>query len=154
MHFRLSRNGLYPCLMTLIYASTSVSLRNQMWEDIANLQVDPEVAWFVLGDFNDIPSIFDQQGGSHHYLRRCINHQRQLHSTNLIDMGASGNKFTLRRNCLRVRLNRCYTNMTRRCSFPNARVTNLPFRHSDHCLTLLEMEGQKYDSSNRPFQMK
>lgn len=41
--------------------------------------------------------------------------------------------------------------MSGRIAFPNAAVTNLPFRHSDYCPLLLSSEGTLYEASNRPF---
>lgn len=85
------------------------------------------------GDFNDIESMKDQSGGSKHYMNRCFNHEAQINANHLIDLGASGNRFTWRRNRFQVRLDRVYVNMAGRCAFPNAAVINLPFWHSDHC---------------------
>lgn len=128
--------------LTLVYASTLGVARNTMWDNILNLQVDHSQAWYVLGDFNDIASLSDQQGGSSLYISRSINHQRQINAVNLIDMGASGHKFTWRRNRLQVRLDRVYSNSSARCIFANAIVVNLPFQHSDHCPVLLNIGAQ------------
>lgn len=39
-----------------------------MWNELANLNVDPNKVWFLLGDFNDITTMTDQQGGSQLYV--------------------------------------------------------------------------------------
>lgn len=91
--------------------------------------MNDDAGWFLLGHFNDIAKLDDQQGGSHLCIRRCLNHQQQINALSLIDLGASGNRFTWRRNRLQVGLDRIYANMFGRSMFPNATVTNLPFCH-------------------------
>lgn len=137
LHFQVNVLGCPPCFITLVYASTLASIRNKMWEDICNLQVVANESWFVVGYFNDITCMTDRNGGSQNYVNRCAHHQRQVQSVNLIDMGASGSRFTWRHNRLPVCLDRCYTNMIGRVFFSSAVVTNLPFCHSDHCPLLL-----------------
>lgn len=130
------------------------TIRSGMWKDNRNLKVNPNSAWFMLGDFNDIAKMDDQQGGSIHYLSRCLKHKQQIDDSNLIDLGPSGNRFTWRRNKLQVRLDRVYLNMVGRLTLPSAIVTNLPFRHSNHYLVLLRSDGMIYTTSNRLFRYK
>lgn len=151
IHAKIFRNGQPPFLLVLIYASTINSIRDSMWEFFSNLNIETSTVWFLLGDFNDIVKIVDQLRSLNLYLNRSLNLQRHVNALNPMDLGAVGHRFTWRKKCLQVRLDRVYTNLEGRCCFPNWLVINLPFRHSDHCPFLLNFEKPIYRLSDRPF---
>ncbi|WCJ21071.1 hypothetical protein M5689_003257 [Euphorbia peplus] len=104
-----------------------------------------------MGDFNEIATACDQKGGSQHYLNCCIRHRKSIDNCGVFDSGCFGYRFTWRRNNLFVRLDKVYMNMSARLNFPNASVTNLSFRSSNHCPMLFRLFGKEIVHFERSF---
>ncbi|MCI06146.1 hypothetical protein A2U01_0027202, partial [Trifolium medium] len=55
-----------------------------------------EEPWLLAGDFNDIMSQDEKQGGALVNFRRCRLFQERVNDCKLLDLGAVGSKFTWR----------------------------------------------------------
>lgn len=145
-----SPSGAVFCFFTAVYGSPIPSLRDKLWYDLQNLQIDADTPWLVAGDFNATVSEEERSGGA----RRLRTGDRgflefMLHS-GTIDLGYVGPKYTWQRGHLLVRLDRALSNLKWIDVFPNARVLHLPKIQSDHRPLLIQTNGEK-TSNVRPF---
>lgn len=109
----------------------------------------------IIGDFNDYLSANEKCGG-YFCEARCLRFSNNLDRCGLLDLGASGPKFTWHgqrsgASQIKVRLDRALANMAWRVKFADARVQVLPRTHSDHNPLLLLTDAPLLDRSLRPF---
>jgi hypothetical protein len=52
--------------------------------------------WMLAGDFNDIASPFEKKGGVINSSRKCAKFVERINKCHLMDLGASGSKYTWR----------------------------------------------------------
>jgi hypothetical protein len=64
IHTRLVINGRKQFLFTAIYASPVEENRHDMWDRIMNIAASVHEPWMLAGDFNDIMSQDEKQGGA------------------------------------------------------------------------------------------
>jgi hypothetical protein len=104
-----------------------------------------DLPWVMLGDFNEILSNQEKEGGN---LRpqRCMQQFRDaLVDSELSDMGFMGEKFTWRRGRIREQLDRAVANQRWRDKFPLAMVVNEDFWKSDHRPVTVDCEYMDED---------
>ena len=91
-----------------------------------------DLPWLMVGDFNEILSNNEKEGGNIRP-QRCMQQFRDcLFDCNLEDLGFIGDKFTWRRGRIRERLDRAVSNQRWRDMIPLAMVINKDFSRSDH----------------------
>lgn len=118
-------------------------------------------SWLVAGDFNDIKSQDEKKGRGPAQLRKCRIFNDRIHSCKLIDLGATGPKFTWKgpqfNGLQRVyeRLDRALCNDYWRLQFESAGVKNLPrVNFSDHHPILITLHEESNREYIRPFRFE
>jgi hypothetical protein len=79
---------------TAIYASPSEDSRSLLWDDLKEIANNLSGAWMMAGDFNDIKCEAKKRGGAPVSVRKCNKFRERIDDCRLIDMEASGPKFT------------------------------------------------------------
>ncbi|WJX75538.1 hypothetical protein P8452_59063 [Trifolium repens] len=133
---------------TAVYASPREELRKEMWLKLHRISQSISEGWMIAGDFNDITSQAEKQGGAPVSLRRCNNFLDNINDCKLIDLGAVGSKFTWRgplvigHERIFERLDRAMSNDEWRLMFPEAIVKVLPrIEFSDHHPIIIMLQG-------------
>ena len=103
--------------------------------------------WMCIGDFNEILSVTEKQGGSDRPSRQIENFRRCIDTCGLKDIGYVGSWFTwsMFRNDLgwiRERLDRVFDTTEWLNLFPNARLHHLASFASDHYTLMLRIISQ------------
>ena len=57
IHVRINQNGHQPWLLTVVYASTTPSLRKLLWKELHHNRIPLSDPWLVVGDFNSLRHI-------------------------------------------------------------------------------------------------
>lgn len=151
-----------PWFFWAIYVSTNTYKRLTLWDNLINYSKSTNGAWLVAGDFNEVLTHHDKQGGTkinnHHTTRfwSCIN------SFNLIDLGFKSRRFT-RSNLRKKRngpdlilecLDRALATQQWLNLFPNAKVIHFTKTHSDHTAKLINITASTRPKSLRPFRIE
>lgn len=145
VHMKVTWKGSISWLITVVYASTRYVRRQELWENLVDLDIPADDPWVVLGDFNAILAKHERRGGSSNFSVRGMNGFREMvQSCNLLDVGFQGNLFQ--------RLDRVFCNLAWRLKFPSAAIIHLPFFKSDHRVVIVRMK-KKFapNRKRRPF---
>ncbi|KAI9084107.1 hypothetical protein K1719_033905 [Acacia pycnantha] len=160
-HLRCSIIGMPDFLLTSIYALLHSNFRSVLWLKLKSLSTGISMPWVVWGDFNDILSELERIRGATCNQGRIEWFRRQLEGCELVDLGASGPKYTLKgpriRRCKRLyeRLDRALANQSTVSNFPNCMVRVLPrISFLDHNPLLLNMNVSNRGQNQRPFRFE
>ncbi|KAJ8771638.1 hypothetical protein K2173_026815 [Erythroxylum novogranatense] len=137
-------------ILSAVYASTTPSLRDQMWDDLQERFAGRNLPWLVIGDFNDVLSREEKQGGCF-YANRAAKFSEHLQGCQLVDLGFVGQKFTwVRRSSPRIveHLDRAIATVEWRILFPEVVISHLPRIYSDHNPILAQSGG--LEDAGRP----
>lgn len=109
-----------------------------------SLNCDPEIPWFVCGEFNEIMYTNEKLGGLPRYERRMKAFREVLGECQLMDVGYSEAWFTCERGNLpetsiRERLNRGVTNASWMNLFLNASIQHMVHSFSNNFSLLIKM---------------
>jgi exonuclease III len=132
LDIRIDENTANAWRITGFYGEPSGERKHLSWDYLRDLHGMYALPWLVIGDFNEILSNSEKEGGN---LRpqRCMQQFRDaLTHCNLTDLGFLGDAFTWRRGRIRERLDRAVANQDWRDLFPLAGVINEDFWKSDH----------------------
>ncbi|XP_062089465.1 uncharacterized protein LOC133795999 [Humulus lupulus] len=106
------------------YGHPAVSNRHMTWELLQHLRIVAHGPWLVMGDFNEVLSQADKNGGG-------LRNEHQIEAF---------------RNTLEERLDWAMVNEEWKDSFTSASLTHLDFYHSDHRALLLRLQDENgYD---------
>ncbi|KAA3460833.1 reverse transcriptase [Gossypium australe] len=113
---------------------------------LRRLHYQHENPWLVCGDFNEILYSFEKKGGLPRDEKKMEEFKQVLDDCQLTDLGYSGKWFTWERGNLpetniQERLDRGVGNEEWRSLFPDFIIQHLPHSFSDHCLILINTEG-------------
>lgn len=114
----------------------------------------------LAGDFNDIMSATEQQGGGMVSENKCKKFRDNIDKCQLIDMGSEGPRFTWRgpitkfANRLYKKLDRGLCNRAWRNEFAEAFIRVGPRFNSDHIPLLIWLEVDRKVGVNRPFRFE
>lgn len=81
-------------LLSVVYASTYLSLRDELWDYIRKLGGIIDMPWTLLGDFNQPLCVADKYGGRLISNNRIVRMQCMIDECGLIDLGFTGPKCT------------------------------------------------------------
>ncbi|XVF13155.1 hypothetical protein REPUB_Repub08aG0183800 [Reevesia pubescens] len=147
-------------VFSAIYASHSPSLRESLWNYLTNMDRLDNLPWLRMGDFNQVLASSEKQGGIPESSRRMKLFRVVLHARKLIDMEATGCRFTWSNNhplsgLIKKKLDRSLCNELWRLAFPDACVRNLPRVKSDHCPILVSLQTSlPVNKIARPFRFE
>lgn len=122
--------------LTGFYGEFTWARKYLSWHRLRTLNAQHSLPWIVLGDFNEILSNEEKEGGNQRPLRYMQAFQEAL----LDDLGFVGDKFTWQRGRIRERLDRGVVNDTWRQIYPNAAMVHMGYSDSDHRPILLDTE--------------
>ncbi|KAK4270280.1 hypothetical protein QN277_023334 [Acacia crassicarpa] len=95
IHVLADSNSLsVPSLISFIYGPLKEGERKVVWDILRRLAANIEVSWLVVGDFNDLLSQEEKEGGNPRAMRKLINFQCLLSDCNLLDLEFKGANFT------------------------------------------------------------
>lgn len=130
-----------------VYASPSEDLLRDLWTKLKSIAESRQGWWLVTGDFNDILSQEEKEGGAPINLRRCNLSRDRVNECGLMDMGSVGSRFTWRgllwNGLSRIyeKLDRALCNSDWRLDFPDAIVKVIPrVDFSDHHPILISLQ--------------
>lgn len=148
-------------VFSAVYASPNHSNRDSLWKELVNKATGINSPWLLAGDMNDTTSASESQTSSN-VVRTSQNKKfrDRIDSCSLMDMGASGPKFTWSNGregtaLVQERLDRALYSADWRCLFPDGTVQNLPRTYSDHSPLLIHVYGNTpHMRINRPFRLE
>ncbi|XP_019434885.1 PREDICTED: uncharacterized protein LOC109341431 [Lupinus angustifolius] len=121
--------GMYSWICSAVYTSPSWSMRELLWEHLANLWTLVVIPWLLLGDFNEVLLPFEVRGGNF-IASRAQKFSQLMDKCGLLDLGAVGSRFTWFRRVesgcsIFKRLDRGLSDSSWRTTFHEAYVENL-----------------------------
>lgn len=112
IHLQVSWKGHITWFVTVVYASTRVVRRQELWDDLSRLANTMDGPWVVLGDFNAILADHERRAGSPNFSIRGMHGFREMvQSCCLMDAGFQGSPFTWKHGNLFQRLDRVFCNI-------------------------------------------
>ena len=84
----------FSWVLSCIYARPRFAKQKLLWENIEKVAGLHNLAWTMLGDFNEMLSSTDKCGGNPIDMRRAQIFKDCLDVCNLIDLGFQGPKYT------------------------------------------------------------
>ncbi|XP_042982759.1 uncharacterized protein LOC122311987 [Carya illinoinensis] len=126
------------------YGQPETAKRKESWNLLARLCPDSHIAWCVLGDFNEITSQSEKEGGRQSSESQMGAFREALKVNGLFDLGYKGNGFTwcnqhADSSFTRERLDRGVANGEWISKFNVTVVENMVARTSDHSPVLLKL---------------
>ncbi|KAI9080033.1 hypothetical protein K1719_037966 [Acacia pycnantha] len=155
IHCKLHFGG-EEMLFTAVYASPLESKRCRLWELLHRLSCEVAEPWFLAGDFNEIKTPREQQGGGRVNEARCHRFNEWIEDCSLIDIEAQEPFFTWKgpkwKGLERVykRLDRCLCTGSWHEKFEEAKISVLPRICSDHHPLLIQL-SQEYKGKRQRF---
>ncbi|KAK9733300.1 hypothetical protein RND81_04G058500 [Saponaria officinalis] len=128
-----------------IYGWPERANRHKTWNMIRALCHNINILIILFGDFNEILSNEEQEGGAWRNQRQIAAFPETLDDCALIDLGFNGNMFTWQRGrevgrVIRERLDRAVATATWTDIFPNVVVNHFPIYSSNHAMILIKDE--------------
>ena len=133
-------------VLSSIYACPRLAERRLLWNNLSSIASLHHLPWLMVGDFNELLSCNDKQGGNPLNPRRVQLFKDCLDAYETVDLGFHGPKFTLvnKRETgqyIQERLDRAFANYDWKGLYPEASVNHLACTHSDHCPVLLCLDA-------------
>ena len=121
---------------TLTYGEPDHTKRQAIWNQLSTLHTDPERAWFLTGDFNEIIDNSENNGGPDRAEGTFCAFRSFLSENGLFDLKHHGSFLSWRgqrhTHLVRCRLDRSMSNSEWTELFPSCRSQYLRFEGSDH----------------------
>ncbi|CAN1177270.1 hypothetical protein LINPERHAP2_LOCUS33001, partial [Linum perenne] len=139
-------------IISAIYAKPNPMGRVLIWDELRARAAHETRPWVVLGDFNSISCVDENEGGAPFNPYRAASFIKCIADCGFIDLGYVGPKHTWFRGSIQERLDRGMANMLWRQRFPQAMVKHFPRLCSNHWPLLLNFFGlPKPPKIKRPF---
>jgi hypothetical protein len=132
--------GVSQWRLTGFYGEPSGKNKYKSWEYIRQLNIEFDLPWIILGDFNEILYAHEKEGGNMRPPGMTQNFRQCLSECGLEDLGYIGDIFTWRRGEIRERLDRAVGNERWSAMFPFAAVINKEHSRSDHRPIVVDTE--------------
>ena len=131
--------------MTGFYGNSETSKRNESWATMKHLGTTSSLPWLVIGDFNEIMSMLEKEGGSYRPRQQLTNFVETINLYGLHDVGCGGPRFTWIYETrdgrqIRERLDRALANVEWVKLFPRAKLHHLTNSALDHSPLLLRLD--------------
>ncbi|XP_027082559.1 uncharacterized protein [Coffea arabica] len=147
-------------MLSAVYASPDPPTRRSLWEYFSNIDKSINFPWMVVGDFNEVISSEEKQGGRPLGRASQSSLAQILLQGGLMDMDCSGPSLTWS-NCrkgigsVRKRLDRALCNNLWRAQFQEAVVKHMVRTHSDHHPLQVCLEGvPRRTNGEKPFRLE
>lgn len=134
--FAVDRSGI-QWRLTGFYGYPTAGDRHLSWDLLKELAEHSDLPLIIIGDFNEIVSDFEKDGGVARGWAQMNQFQTALDDVELIDLGFTGAPFTWKGGEVRCRLDRAVATPSWLDIFPASMVTHLPPIHGDHTPILL-----------------
>lgn len=73
------------CVLTAVYAKTTVTRRRLLWDDLFTVQATSiQGPWLIFGDFNCVLGVHEKRGGRTPNFTSCYDFQRMCSACNLL----------------------------------------------------------------------
>ena len=146
-------------ILSCVYASPRFAECKLLWENLAKVSRLHNLAWTVIGDFNEVLSSADKCGGNPVNMRRAQIFKNCLDTCSLIYLGFQGPRYTWVNKqdigfFIQERLDRAFANQDWMNLYSEASVTHLTRVHSDHCPILLCLDKLSALRLTRPFRFQ
>ncbi|XP_057444772.1 uncharacterized protein LOC130737018 [Lotus japonicus] len=152
VHLRIKPNNGQPhFLVTFVYGSPNVSLRDFLWRELRQLASHITEPWVVMGDFNTYLHASDKVGGGPPNMLSMSKFRNCIEECSLSDLGFKGPPFTWEGRGVKERIDWTLGNDQWLAYFPEASVLHLPKLKSDHKPMLLQLCENQEDVALRPF---
>lgn len=130
--------------MTTSYAPSKRHERALIWNSFVKMGKESQLSWLCVGDYSEIGSVWEKQGGAVCSSSRIENFQNVISNCALMDLEFKGNVFTWSNNQvgeanIRERINTAMANVEWRQRFPKAQVFHDIVLGSDHCPLILNL---------------
>lgn len=125
-----------PFHATFVYGEPDHTKRQVIWSEILNLQQQEGEPWFLTGDFNEILSNAEKQGGPARAEGTFCSFRTFMSQNGLFDLKHCGNFLSWRgkrrSHLVHCRLDRAISNAEWTELFPSCRSQYLRYEGSDH----------------------
>nr|POE69772.1 hypothetical protein CFP56_24145 [Quercus suber] len=140
--------------LTGIYRHSAEERKVETWRLMRHLHSRGALPWVCLGNFNEIFSSDEKNGGSPRQVTPMLAFRHTLLQCGLVDLGFRGYRFTWRNGRLGAafveeRLDRCVATMEWRDRFLRAMVHHLAVPYSYHDPVLLDMAPSNHPQCRR-----
>jgi len=128
--------------VTGFYGHSDMHHKHESWKLLTSLHHQYQLPWLCLGDFKEIVSMREKQGGAQRSQNQMDGFRNVINLCNFMDMGYNGSDFTwcnMREGADRIYmcLDRALATDDWRSHFQNTRVHHLIDSISDHCALLI-----------------
>ena len=135
-----------PWRLTGFYGWPEEQRKHESWKLLRHLHSQHSVPWVCVGDFNEILTSEEKQGGLPKSLNLMQDFRASLLHCGLVDLGFQGNIFTWNNGrhgeeFVQERLDRACATDGWRELFPYYRVTNIQASYSDHVPILITTQN-------------
>lgn len=134
--------------LSVVYASPSLSQREETWNELRNYSLTVNGPWIVSGNFNDITSNRGKQGGAPPIQSSCLDFRNCIEDCNVIDLGFFGPPYTWSRGDVREILDRFLSNSAWLTASPSCSIIHLPILSFDHCGLWIRHNAESTRRSN------
>ncbi|KAL0919520.1 hypothetical protein M5K25_011618 [Dendrobium thyrsiflorum] len=128
--------------LSVIYASNSELERADLWNDIRTLNLNPNIPWALMGDFNCCRFASDKVGGVPITQNRLSNLNALTFDIKVMDLFSVGCPYTWFNNRLdnpiHIKLDRAMVNEQWLKAFPSSFCSILSPSCSDHCPIIIQ----------------
>ena len=130
--------------LTGFYGHPETSKHEETWTLLESLGQSNHLPWRCVGDFNEITSQSEKEGGCLRPTRQMDRFCTTIHSCNFMDLGFFGSPFTWSCNhptegCIHIRLDRALANPAWKLLFPKAAVHHVSMSSSDHSMLAIRL---------------
>ena len=141
--------------LTGFYGHPETHRRYESWQLLAFLNSQFQLPWLCLGDFNEILSITEKEGGAIRTQQQMDGFRRVINFCNFQDLGYCGADYTWSNmqegnNCISLRLDRALATPDWVEKFGNLKVFHIADSTSDHhALLVTESLSNRYSREKR-----
>lgn len=134
--------------LTGFYGNLKIAKRPESWAKLKHLKGTSPLPWLATGDFNEITSLLEKEGGSLRPRKQMELFVSTIDTYGLRDMGFIGPKYTWLyqrsdRVQIRERLDRALATTDWLALFPEAKLYHLSTSISDHSALSLHLIPRK-----------
>lgn len=136
------------------YGHPETSKREETWQLLESLSHFSMLSWLCIGDFNEITSAAEKEGGNVRPARQMNRFRDVIHYRGFHDLGFHGVSYTWFKNqpnegCLQIRLDRALANHAWKSKFMGAEVHHVNMSTSDHSLLALRLPTKRGGKNHR-----